>query len=87
MPASCDRLRLHRVADCVAGRVRLALPQPTERQRIGDQIDTAFIFRRANFVNAVQRKANAGIVSVVHVIPAVLYHFAIAVRRAEDNRG
>jgi hypothetical protein len=26
-------------------------PQPTERQRIGNQIDGAFIFARADFVN------------------------------------
>jgi hypothetical protein len=30
--------------------VWLAIPEPTEWQRIGDQIDTAFIFARAEFV-------------------------------------
>ena len=36
------------VLDCVelSGK-----PQPTERQRIGNQIDAAFIFARADFVN------------------------------------
>jgi hypothetical protein len=28
-----------------------AIPQPTERQNIGNQIDAAFIFARAHFVN------------------------------------
>jgi len=35
------------VADCI----RLALPQPTNWQRIGNQIDAAMIFSRADFVN------------------------------------
>jgi hypothetical protein len=38
------------VADCVANRVRLAIPQPTEWQRIGNQIDAAFVFALADFV-------------------------------------
>jgi hypothetical protein len=33
-----------RVADCVADRVWLAIPQPAEWQRIGNQIDAATIF-------------------------------------------
>ena len=44
---------MHRVADRVAGRVRSTIAQPTERQRIGNQIDAAMIFARANFVNVV----------------------------------
>ena len=40
-----------RVSDCVADCVRLAIPQPTEWQRIGNQIDAAMIFARADFVN------------------------------------
>jgi hypothetical protein len=39
------------VADCVAGRVGLAIPEPPEWQHIGNQIDAAFIFARADFVN------------------------------------
>jgi hypothetical protein len=40
-----------RVSDWVADRVRPAILQPTERQRIGDKINTAFIFARADLVN------------------------------------
>jgi hypothetical protein len=29
----------------------LALPEPPEWQRVGDQIDAAFVFARADFVN------------------------------------
>jgi hypothetical protein len=39
------------IVDCVADGARVAMPQPTEWQRIGDEIDAAFIFARANFVN------------------------------------
>jgi hypothetical protein len=38
---------MHRVAD----RIRSAIAKPTEWQRIGDQIDAAFIFARSDFVN------------------------------------
>ena len=40
-----------RVVDCVADRVRLAIPQATEWKRIGNQIDAAFMLAQANFVN------------------------------------
>ena len=40
-----------RVADCVAERVRLAISQPTEWQRVGNEIDAAMIFARADLVN------------------------------------
>jgi hypothetical protein len=36
-----------RVIDC---RARVLIPQPTERQRIGNQIDAAFVFARSDFV-------------------------------------
>ncbi len=39
------------IANCAAGRVWLAIPQATEWQRVGNQIDTAFIFARAEVVN------------------------------------
>ena len=39
------------VSDCVADRVRLAIPQPTERQHIGNQVDAALIFAWADFVS------------------------------------
>ena len=41
---------MFRVPDCIAGCVWLAVPQPTEWQQIGAQIDAAFIFARADFV-------------------------------------
>jgi hypothetical protein len=39
------------VVDCVRDGIRLAIPQPTEWQRIGNQIDAAFVFARPDFVN------------------------------------
>jgi hypothetical protein len=33
-----------RVADCVADRIRPVVPQATEEQRVGNQIDAAMIF-------------------------------------------
>ena len=39
------------VADCIAGSVRPVIPEPTEWQRIGDQIDAPMIFAWADFVN------------------------------------
>jgi len=43
--------RIARIPDCIDDRVELAVPQPPEWQRIGKQIDPAFIFARADFVN------------------------------------
>ena len=37
--------------DCIAYRVRLTIPQPTEWQHIGNEIDAALIFARSDFVN------------------------------------
>ena len=42
------------VSDCVRDGVWLAIPKPTEWQRIGNQIDAAMIFARAHFVNVDQ---------------------------------
>jgi hypothetical protein len=39
------------VPDCIRDCVRFAVPQPTEGQRIGDQIDAAMIFARADYLN------------------------------------
>jgi hypothetical protein len=39
-----------RVSDCVADRVQVAIPQPTERQNVGNEIDAAMIFARTDFV-------------------------------------
>ena len=42
---------MRRVSDCVRDGIRLAIPQRTEWQRIGNQIDAAMIFARVNLVN------------------------------------
>jgi hypothetical protein len=55
MTALADRPVVHRVADCIANRIRLAVPQPTEWQHIGNQIDAAMIFARPDFVNVFGR--------------------------------
>jgi hypothetical protein len=39
------------VPNGVRGGIRAIVPQPTEWQRIGNQIDAAFISAWANFVN------------------------------------
>ena len=41
---------MHRVADCVADRIRSVVPQPTEWQNSANQIDAAFIFAQVDFV-------------------------------------
>jgi hypothetical protein len=38
------------VADCIRDGVWLAVPHPTERERVGNQIDAAMVFARADFV-------------------------------------
>ena len=43
---------MHRVADDVAGCVRFAEPELAEWLRIGNQIDAAFIFARADSASA-----------------------------------
>ena len=40
-----------RIADPVACRIRLAIPELSEWQSIGDQIDATFIFAWSNLVN------------------------------------
>src|SRR5262249_47893713 len=42
---------MHRVADCIADRVRFPIPQATERESVTDEINAAMIFARADFVN------------------------------------
>ena len=42
---NASRIRLHSRQHCIA------IPQPTEWQHIGNQIDAAMIFARADFVN------------------------------------
>jgi hypothetical protein len=43
-----------RVLDSI---IRFGVPQPTEWQRIGDEIKAAFIFARSDFVNVFEEKA------------------------------
>jgi hypothetical protein len=43
-----DNKPLHRIADCILDCIRLGIPQATEWQRIGNQINAAFIFARTN---------------------------------------
>jgi len=42
------------VADCIVDCVWLAVPQPTEWQRIGDQIDAVMIFAGPQFVKVLR---------------------------------
>lgn len=39
-----------RVPDCIRDGIRFAVPERTEWQRIGDQIDAAFVFAWPHFV-------------------------------------
>ena len=40
-----------RISECIRDGASIAIPQPTKWQRIGNQIDAAFIPARADFVN------------------------------------
>jgi hypothetical protein len=50
---------MRRLSDGIAGSVRFAVREPTEWQRIGNQIDSPFVFARADFVNAVRAGQHA----------------------------
>jgi hypothetical protein len=51
-PTSSSRSRICRLVDCVPDCIRFAVTaQATEWQRIGNQINAAMIFARADFVN------------------------------------
>ena len=39
-----------RIADCVRDGIGIAIPEATERQHIGNQIDAALVLARAHFV-------------------------------------
>jgi len=41
---------VRRVSDSIRDGIRLVIPQPTGAQRVGNQIDAAMIFARADFV-------------------------------------
>jgi hypothetical protein len=45
-----------RIVHCVAGCIWLAVPQPTEWQRAGNQINAATIFARADLVNVCRNR-------------------------------
>jgi len=45
-----------RLSDCVAHGIRSIVPQPTEWQRIGNQIDAAMVFARADFYSRAMQK-------------------------------
>ena len=49
-----------RVADCIADRVWLAIPEPAKWQRIGNQIDAATIFAWADFVSVLGASHHVG---------------------------
>jgi hypothetical protein len=42
---------MRRVSDCILNRIGPVVPQATEWQRIGNQIDAASVLARADFVN------------------------------------
>ena len=42
-----------RVSDCIVDRVGLAMPQPTEWQHVGNEIEAAMIFAWTNEFNRV----------------------------------
>jgi hypothetical protein len=66
------------VVNCVADCIRFAVPQPTEWQRIGNQIDATMIFAGAHFAK------RAGIVDDMFIHrPAIK---AILVRSGEAGQ-
>ena len=44
------------IPDCIANCTRSVIPQPTEWQHVGHQINAGLIFAGANFVNIEARK-------------------------------
>ena len=63
---------MHRVADCM---IRRVIPQPTEWENIGNQIDAAMIFARADFVNMDRRLHRSW----------TFNHFVVAMWSAKDS--
>jgi len=41
---------VHRITDCVADCILPSIPEPTEWQHIGNQVNTAMIFARPHFL-------------------------------------
>src|SRR6516164_4100992 len=56
--------------DCI----RFAIPQPTEWQRVGNQIDAAMILARSDFVNVFE---------LSHRFVLLYHFFCVATRRAK----
>ena len=42
---------MRRISDCIRDSISIAIPQTAEWQRIGNQMEAAFISARADFVN------------------------------------
>jgi len=62
---------VHCVADCVVDRIWFGVPQPTEWQRIGNQISAATVSARAEFVS-VHRGGKRFIVRADEILTAFL---------------
>jgi hypothetical protein len=56
------------VADCIRDSSSIAIPQPTEWQRIGDQINAAMIFARTDFVNVAAEVKKEIELEIAHVL-------------------
>jgi len=74
---------VHRVADCIIRRVIL---QPSEWQHIGNQIDAAMIFARANFVNVLRfgHREKKSIATYAKIPNAVTIHQASQASRGNS---
>ena len=60
------------VADCIRDCVWLAVPQPTEGQHLGNKIDAAMVFTRADFLEVMRARHRDR-----------SYHFVFAAWRAK----
>jgi hypothetical protein len=60
------------VSDCIRDGVRLAIPQTTERQHIGNEIDAAMIFARADLVNVHQLQGGKLVFEYRAIIVAIV---------------
>jgi hypothetical protein len=49
-----------RISDCIADSILPAIPKPTKRQRLGNQIDAATIFAGTDFVNVLEASHRTG---------------------------
>ena len=65
--ASCERLSKLRIVNCVADCVWLAVTQPTEWERIGDEIDAALVAARGAFGKSARIRLRCETTSIVLV--------------------